>query len=172
MRIHYFQHIPFENLAIIEDWICKKGHTLSCTKFYEDIRLPPVDELDWLIIMGGFMGAYDEEEFPWLKKEKEYIREAVNNNKVVLGICLGSQLIASALGAKVYQNNEKEIGWHKIKMTEAAREFSIFNCIPDEFTFFQWHGDTFEIPESAVRIAESDACSNQGFIYKDRVIGL
>lgn len=172
MRIHYFQHIPFENLAIIEDWIHEKGHTLTATRFYEEVWFPPVEEIDWLIIMGGFMGAYDEEEFPWLIREKDYIRQCANSNKLVLGICLGSQLIASALGAKVYRNKEKEIGWHEVEFTDQGKKHPLFDFIPDKFRFFQWHGDTFEIPEGAVRIAGNDACVNQGFIYNDRVIGL
>lgn len=172
MRIHYFQHIPFEDLAAIEDWIHEKEHILTCTKFYEQVWFPQLNDIDWLIIMGGFMGAYEEDKFPWLVQEKEYIRSAIENNKIVLGICLGSQLIASALGARVYKNIEKEIGWHDVAITDAAKNIDLFNSLPDNFKFFQWHGDTFDLPHGAVRIAESEACKNQGFIYKDKVIGL
>ena len=102
MRIHYFQHIPFENLAVIENWINSRGYNLTSTKFFEKVCFPSVAEIDWLIIMGGYMSAYDEVKYPWLAEEKEFIRQAVKSDKVILGICLGSQLIASALGAKVY----------------------------------------------------------------------
>ena len=169
MKIHYLQHEPYESLGCIEDWINSKGYQVSATKFYRDSKLPELDEFDFLIIMGGPMGVSDEDKYPWLKDEKQFIRDAIDGNKIVLGICLGSQLIAAALGAKVYRNNYKEIGWFPIRV---KNDNKIFNNIPMEIISAHWHGDTFELPAGSVHIAESSACKNQAFIINERVIGL
>ena len=121
MRIHYLQHESHEGLGCIEDWAKRKGHLITSTKFYEDSKLPDLSAFDFLIIMGGSMGVNDEDKYKWLKSEKDFIKRTINSKKPVLGICLGSQLIADALGAKVYPNKYKEIGWMDIKMTEAAK---------------------------------------------------
>ena len=110
LRIHYLQHVPFEGLGYIETWAKQKDHILTSTKFYEKWTLPNIEDFDWLIIMGGPMGVYQEGEYNWLKDEKQFIKASIKKNKVVIGICLGSQLIAEALGAKVYPNTKKEIG--------------------------------------------------------------
>ena len=104
MKIHYFQHVPFEGLGNIEDWIKSKGHTLSSTHFFKNDTLPQLSEIDWLIVMGGPMNVYEENLYPWLAAEKKFIAKAINEGLRVLGICLGAQLIAAALGAKVYPN--------------------------------------------------------------------
>ncbi|WP_138503757.1 type 1 glutamine amidotransferase [Nostoc sp. PA-18-2419] len=172
MKIHYLQHVPFEGLASIEQWVRKKNYILSVTKFYNNDILPSVDDLDWLIVMGGPMNIYEDDKYPWLSLEKHFIAEAINKNKTVIGICLGSQLIADVLGSKVYQGQEKEIGWYPIKMTTEAQKSSIFASLPASFTVFHWHGDTFDLPPYAVPLAYSEACTNQAFIYGDRVLGL
>lgn len=170
MRIHYFQHVPFEGLGCIETWTQEKGHTLTYTRFYEEGVIPSVDEYDWLIIMGGPMGVDDEDGFSWLKAEKKAIKEAIKHKKKMLGICLGSQLIASVLGAKVYSNKEKEIGWFNI--TVDPESYALFGDREDRFPVFHWHGDTFELPEGAQLLASSDACKNQGYLVDQRIIGL
>ncbi len=172
MRIHILQHESFESPAIIEDWIRNKKHKLSFTKFYEDGLLPDIKKVDWLIIMGGPMSANDEDKFPWLKEEKVFIKKAIDGNKRVLGICLGSQLIASSLGCRVYRNKFKEIGWMTVGLTESAKDNYIFRSLPGTISVCQWHGETFDMPEGAVHIARSEACGNQAFIYKERVVGL
>jgi len=173
LRIHYFQHVPFEGLASIEDWARQHGHALSSTAWFEhDPVLPALDEIDWLIVMGGPMGTYEEQRLPWLRREKLFIREAIDAGKTVLGICLGAQLIASALGSAVYPGPEKEIGWWPIKKTEAGRGHPLFADMPDEFTVFHWHGDTFDLPEGAQCLAGSAACAHQAFAVGDRVLGL
>ena len=172
MRIHIFQHESFESPAIIEDWIKRKNYTLTFTRFYESNRLPQISEIDCLIIMGGPMGANDEDKFPWLKEEKDFIKKAINSGKIVLGICLGSQLIASSLGAKVYPNKHKEIGWLNVHLTEYSKDNFLFSSLPKIMKVFQWHGDTFDLPEGAVHIAGSEACTNQAFIYNERIVGL
>jgi GMP synthase-like glutamine amidotransferase len=160
-------------LGCIEYWCRAKSYPVTYTDFFEDdYSLPSPDDYDVLVIMGGPMGIYDEIEFPWLKKEKKHIKEAIEKEKTVIGICLGSQLIADTLGARVYRNKEKEIGWWRIRLTEDALEIAPFNFFEKEFTVFQWHGDTFDLPKEAIRIASSGACINQAYIYKNKVLGL
>ena len=118
------------------------------------------------------MGACDDDRFPWLTAEKRFIEQAVKADKPVLGICLGAQLLAAVSGARVYRNRHKEIGWLPITLTDEARRSPVFSLLPGRFAVFQWHGDTFDIPPGAVRIAESEACQNQGFMCGPKVIGL
>ncbi|WP_343701602.1 gamma-glutamyl-gamma-aminobutyrate hydrolase family protein [Chitinophaga sp.] len=164
MHIHYFQHAPFEGLACIEDWAAARGHTLSATRWYNNPAPPAAVEADMLIVMGGPMGVYEEDQYAWLAPEKELIRGAIAAGKPVLGICLGAQLIAAALGAKVYPNREKEIGWFPVQFHE--------DLAPSSATVFHWHGDTFDLPEGAVHLAETPACKNQAYRIGDKVYGL
>ncbi|MCP3875127.1 MAG: type 1 glutamine amidotransferase [Desulfobacteraceae bacterium] len=169
MRVHYLQHVPFEALGSMESVFIKKGHNLTCTKFYDQEALPSMQDIDWLIVMGGPMGVHDEQIYPWLEREKKFIEEAILSGKVVLGICLGAQLIAHVLGAKVYKNKHSEIGWFDIVRSKEV-ETSIFaKAIPSKAKVFHWHGDTFDIPNGAIPMAKSVACPNQGFILEDRV---
>ena len=172
MKIHYFQHVPFEGLGNIEDWIKSKGHSIFSTRFYNHDALPKLDDIDWLIIMGGPMGAYEENIYPWLSAEKKFIGQAINRGINVLGICLGAQLIASVLGAKVYPNEHKEIGWFPINITKDGRTSALFTGIPSELIAFHWHGDTFDLPNGANHLAESVVCRNQAFSYKNHVLAL
>jgi len=118
------------------------------------------------------MGVYDEQEYPWLKTEKTYLQEAIHNNKVVIGICLGAQLIAAVLGAEVYPNSHKQIGWFVVLKKPQSHNTSIGKILPESFMAFHWHGDTFAIPDGAVHLTESRACKNQAFVYGKRVIAL
>jgi GMP synthase-like glutamine amidotransferase len=171
MRIHSLHHEPFEGLANIEIWAKKKGHSITRTHLFNNEELPETSEFDWLVIMGGSMNIYEEEKFPWLKEEKNFIAKAIAANKILLGVCLGSQLIADVLGGKVSKNKNKEIGWFPISLTREARDSSIFSSLPDTFSAFHWHGDTFKIPSGAKRMAQSEGCMNQAFEC-GRTIGL
>ncbi len=172
-KIHCFRHVPFEGLGCIETWCRSKPYPIAYTNFYEaDYQIPPPTDYDALIVMGGPMGTCEEDKYEWLKLEKRAIKEAIDSNKVVIGICLGSQLIANALGAEVYKNKEKEIGWWSIQFTNEGKNIAPFDTFGDEISIFQWHGDTFDLPEGAVRIASSEACLNQAFIYDKKVLGL
>ena len=164
MKIHWLQHVPFEGLGCIEPWLVEVRHVVACTRFWAGDRLPDAESVDGLIVMGGPMGVYDEAIHPWLAEEKAFIKQIIVQNKPVLGICLGAQLIAEVLGAKVGKNKQREIGFFSL-----AGDGKIF---PPEFTAFHWHGDTFGIPDGAVHLAASAACGNQAFIYKDNVLGL
>jgi len=167
MKLHYLQHVPFEGLGMIEDWAKAQGAEISVSQLFNNDPLPEVGRFDWLVVMGGPMGIYDPDEHPWLMAEKQFIRQAIDAGKTVLGICLGAQLIADVLGAKVYPGPLKEMGWFPIQRAEGAPEL-----LPEELTVFHWHGDTFEIPEGAIRLASSAACRNQGFVYNNRVVAL
>ena len=165
------QHIPFEGLGNIHTWLQSMRADVTVTKFFESPTLLDVDDLDLLIIMGGPMSVNDEADHPWLAAEKQFIRSAIENDKAVIGICLGAQLIAGAMGAAVYPNREKEIGWFPIagEMTDGAEESFLF---PQELLVFHWHGETFDLPDGAMRLAGSTACENQAFQLGRRVIGL
>jgi GMP synthase (glutamine-hydrolysing) len=173
MRIHSLEHEPFEGLANIEAWAKSKGHTITRTRIYKNEQFPDIDDFDWLIIMGGSMSVYEEEKYPWLVPEKKFIGEAIAKKKLLLGICLGSQLIADVLGGKVRPNMNKEIGWFPVFLTQQGKRSTIFNDFPQEFKPIHWHGDTFSIPNGATWVAKSQACMNQAFDYDSgRVIGL
>jgi GMP synthase-like glutamine amidotransferase len=172
MRIHYFQHVPFEGLGNIEEWIKVRGHSLSVTHFYNNEAPPKLNDIDWLIVMGGPMGAYEDNIYPWLAAEKRFISQAINKGVKVLGICLGAQLIAAALGAKVYPNAYKEIGWFSINLTQDGGTSALFQGLPAEILVFHWHGDTFDLPSGAKHLAETIACKNQAFSYGNHVLAL
>ena len=170
MNIHYLQHVPFETLSSVEDWAYKPGNRVTATRFFEDDRLPFVDAFDMLIVLGGSMSTGDEAKYPWLKKEKELIAKAIAKGKMVLGICLGSQLIAEVLGSKVYANNEKEIGWFPVQIADSIS--SPLYIIPSETIVFHWHGDTFDLPNNASLLASTTACKNQAFFINPNILGL
>ncbi|MEW8197867.1 MAG: type 1 glutamine amidotransferase, partial [Candidatus Thiodiazotropha endolucinida] len=115
MRAHYLQHVPFEDLGSIENWLKRSGYEITRTRLYESEELPGIESVDLLVIMGGPMSVNDDQDFPWLVEEKEFIKKVIESGKPVLGICLGAQLIACSLGAEVFSNSVKEIGWIPIR---------------------------------------------------------
>lgn len=169
MRIHFIQHVAFETPGYLLQWAREHQHTVSFTHIYEAPVFPHVNDIDWLIVMGGPMGVYQEDQYTWMKPEKEFIRAVIKAGKKVLGICLGSQLVAEALGAKVYPHTQKEIGWWPVKKTGNN---AITNNLPDEFISFHWHGDTYDLPPGAVHLLQTDACAHQAFLFDNRVMGL
>jgi GMP synthase-like glutamine amidotransferase len=169
MKVHVFQHVPFEGLGSIRIWLEERDAQVGYTRFFTNDPLPPVEGVDLLIVMGGPMSVNDEAQLPWLRVEKQAVRDAIANDTAVLGICLGAQLIASAVGSRVYPNPLKEIGWFPIQgvtVREGAFRF------PAECTVFHWHGETFDLPAGAVQLAKSGQCANQAFQLKRDVIGL
>lgn len=170
MRAHYLQHVPFEGLGSIESWLKVNGCEITSTRLFESTRLPSLDECDLLVVMGGPMSANDENSCPWLVREKQFIRSAVDAGKSVLGVCLGAQLIASSLGARVYKNCHKEIGWFPVQGISQS-DGSMF-AFPHSLDVFHWHGETFDLPHGAVRLARSEGCENQAFQIGKSVIGL
>ncbi|OHB48562.1 MAG: hypothetical protein A2Y10_13440 [Planctomycetes bacterium GWF2_41_51] len=171
MKVHWLQHLPFEGLGSMGEYFRQKNITSTSTHFYLNEKLPEMDSFDWLIIMGGAMSANDDAKYSWLATEKEFIKKAIDAGKVVIGICLGAQLIAASLGVKVYQNKYKEIGWFDLKPSKEAKSTILGNCFSQIMEVFHWHGDTFDLPNGAVHLASSEATKNQGFIIDNRVIG-
>jgi len=162
--------VPFEGIGNIEAWLHDRRAAISCTRLFEEVpSLPTPGDFDLLIAMGGPMSVNDEVQLPWLRDEKRLIAQAVASGKAVLGICLGAQLIASAFGARVFPNAQKEIGWFPVFAEETADGLFRF---PPEFLAFHWHGETFELPAGAVRLAGSAACKNQAFQLGPRALGL
>ncbi|WP_040951860.1 type 1 glutamine amidotransferase [Gorillibacterium massiliense] len=172
MRLHYVQHIQMEDPGSILIWAKEKDHPVTRTLQFENDPLPALEAFDMLVIMGGPMNIYEEEHFPYLAAEKAFIRESVKAGKIVLGICLGSQLIADAIGGKVTTNPQPEIGWLPIAWTDEALADPLFSFFPQDPVVFQWHYDTFsELPEDAKVLASSVACRHQAFVYKEKVFG-
>ncbi|MBN1119044.1 MAG: amidotransferase [Bacteroidales bacterium] len=165
-KIHFIQHVHFETPGFILDWAKEKKYTTSFTYLFENEKLPRFNAFDFLVIMGGPMSVYEEDKYLFLSEEKKFIKEAIEKNKVVLGICLGAQLIAEALGSKVYSGPNKEIGWFPVEFINK----SIFNTAAS--TVFHWHGDTFDIPDEAIHLAGSEGTPNQAFIYNNKVLAL
>ena len=174
LKIHFIQHVPFEGLGCIKSWIKENNYSLTHSKIFdlENFPFPNVRDFDWLIIMGGPMSVYDTRNYPWIKDETALIKTAISKNKIVLGICLGAQLIAAAMGANVYAGSLKEIGWFPVSINPASKELGINHGIPKELTVFHWHGDTFDLPEGSIPIASSEITSNQMFIFNNRVLGI
>ncbi len=170
MRAHYLQHVPFEGLGSIESWLQNANYGITNTKFYESSVLPDVNEIDLLVVMGGPMSVNDKDEFPWLALEKKFIRDVIEKGKSVLGVCLGAQLITSAMGAQIYPNKVKEIGWFPVQAV-ASTDNSVFS-FPEKAEVFHWHGETFSLPSGATLIATSEGCENQAFQIGRSVIGL
>ncbi|MGH1472624.1 MAG: type 1 glutamine amidotransferase [Cellvibrionaceae bacterium] len=170
MRAHYLQHVRFEGLGSIESWLQSAGYEISYTQLYHSQALPSPQNIDLVIIMGGSMSVNDEENYPWLIGEKQFIKNAIEMGKPVLGICLGAQLIASAMGGEVFQNSVKEIGWFPVEAVKSEDASSF--CFPEQVEVFHWHGETFSLPPGAVQIAKSKGCENQAFQIGTTVIGL
>ena len=171
MRIHCLQHASFEGLAAIEGWTGEKRHTVNYTRLYLNEPFPAADEFDMLIVMGGPMSFDDYDTCTWLHDETTFIKKAIDAGKKVLGICLGSQLIANAIDGSAKHGKVKEIGWYPVSF-ENLEKYTGLDAFPNRFMTFHWHGDTFDIPAGATRIASSEATPNQGYIYKNNVIGL
>lgn len=172
-RLVVLQQVPFEGPGAIADWAEARGHALSRVASYRGEPAPVLASEDALLVMGGPMGVGDEERFPFLREEKLLLRAYLAARRPVLGVCLGAQLLAEVLGARVRAQGHREIGWFPLRWDWAARAVSPFGHVPDESVVFHWHGDTFSLPPGTVRVASSAACANQGFTSPDgRTVGL
>jgi GMP synthase-like glutamine amidotransferase len=172
LRLHYLQHVPFEGLGSIESWAIARACPITVTRLYANDAFPPLADFDLLVVLGGPMGVDETDTYPWLTAEKHFIKTAIHDEKSVLGICLGSQVVADVLGARVYRNAHEEIGWFPVRINPEVCQTSLLNHLPPQVTLFHWHGDTFDLPEQAIRLGSSEVCLNQGFSWQDRVLGL
>ena len=161
-----FRHVPSEDLGLIRVPLEERGIRIE----YPDLYRADIAQAAGLIFMGGPMSANDD--LPWLRQELQLISEAVERRQPLLGVCLGAQLIAKALGARVYKNPVKEIGWFDIHLTEVAARDPLFAGIGPTETVFHWHGETFDLPPGAEWLAWSEACRNQAFRASPGVYGL
>ena len=172
MRIHFFEHDPMEGIGTFDDLLFERSWTATHTHWDREETPPDPDQYDLLVVMGGPMNIYEDANFQWLPAEKAYLDQILSIDKPVLGVCLGAQLLADRLGGPVTRNEFSEIGWSDVALNPAVREpGALFEHMPSVSNVFQWHGDTFAIPEGATPIGSSKACANQGFI-KGNAIGL
>lgn len=171
MQVLAFRHAPLEGIGLIAAAL--ERHHVTCRPV--DLYTPPAEvpelaDAAGLILMGGPMSVNDD--LPWIRQEIAAIQSAAARGMPVLGVCLGAQLIARALGARVYPNGEKEIGWSPLHWTAAAGSDSLFAGLPNPQMVFQWHGETFDLPQGAEHLAYSDACRNQAFRARENVYGI
>ncbi len=174
MKIHVYQHVPFEGPGTIADWAASRKHRISISRWYEQQEAQENADADaeWLVVMGGPMGVHDQSEHPWLTVEKRHIEAAIRSGKTVLGICLGAQLVAEVLGAAVYRNGQREIGWWPLQRDPGIEASRLSGFLPERMEVFHWHGDTFSLPDGSVPVGSSEACACQGFICEDRIVAL
>jgi GMP synthase-like glutamine amidotransferase len=169
-QARFFQHVPFEGPGSIGPWLEARGWSIRTTRLFDEPILPELDDVDLLVVLGGPMSVNDEPTLPWLAPEKAFVRAAIAAGKPVLGICLGAQMIASALGARVYPNAVKEIGWFPVHGVPGSDDGGF--VFPPSVEVFHWHGETFDLPDGALRLASSPACINQAFRVGRATIGL
>lgn len=163
MRLHVIQHVGHEGPGAIGSWARAREHAVAVTRLDRGEPLPAVADFDALVLMGGPMSANDEAIYPWLSAEKHLLEGAIQADRRILGVCLGAQIIASALGRRVYAASRPEIGWFPVRVRPEAARSRAFAAMPPVFTPFHWHGETFDLPEGAVHLAETDACPHQAF---------
>jgi len=172
MKLHYFQHVPFEGPGSISQWAASKSYPVNATRWDLGEIPPSLSGFDLLVVMGGPMSVHDTSRHSWLSIEMEYLRRAIDKNKTILGICLGAQLLAQVLGAEITANDHPEIGWFPITRSERLSDTGLHAIIPAKMEVFHWHAETFTLPDECSPIAASDACANQGFLFGNKVIGL
>lgn len=164
MRIHFLEHETYEGDTNIDLWAQKNNFELNRTFLFKNVSFPSMDEYDLLVVTGSLVHVWEVDKHAWLAPEKDYIKKAVQKGKVILGLCFGAQLLAEALGSRVFVNNHTEIGWHNIQLTSAGLDNSIFQNLPEEFMSFHWHSAHFSLPPGCSRLAFSRASENQAFV--------
>jgi len=166
------QHIECETPGTIADALKAAAISLQTVNAYKGEPIPKeMGAAAGLVIMGGPMGVYEEDRYPFLCEEIRLIEQAVKEDKAVLGVCLGSQLLAKALGARVTKGKRKEIGWNPVSLTEGATKDRLWTGVEPSFTAYHWHGDVFDLPRGAEPLASSALTSCQAFRYGDRAYG-
>ena len=171
-KIVILQHIHCETPGIISDCLQSADIDIHYIRTFEGDPIPSsMNALDGLIVMGGPMSVYDYEKFRFLLEEQRLIEAALRDDKPVLGVCLGSQLLAATLGANVKSGAQKEIGWHPITLLQSAARDDLWKDLPQQFMAYHWHGDVFDLPHEAVSLASSELTPCQGFRYGANAYG-
>lgn len=171
MKILFVLHAAFEKPGCIETWANKNGHLIEKSSPYRGETLPEIDKFDFLVVMGGPQSPLEIDKAPYLSDEIVLIKEAIQKNKKILGICLGAQLIGEALGAKTERSPQREIGMHLVELLDDAKSDPVFSQFPRKFDVMHWHSDMPGIAEGAVLLAKSEGCPRQAFRYGDRIYG-
>ncbi len=176
MSVLIVKNIPAEGPGTIEEYLKKKGTPYKIVEFSKGEQAADIEGYSHLVVMGAPMAVYERDRYPYLRTEADLIRDFIERGKAVLGICLGAQMIAHALGAKVYPGGIKEIGWYRVEITPEGMGDPVFSNLSVNSTpwadVFQWHGDTFDLPEKAVRVSTSETYQNQAFRYGNSVYAL
>ncbi len=169
-KILVCQHVAYEPLGTFDPLLKQYGLRIRYINFgrFPDHQ-PSLNGYRGLVLLGGPMCLDQMDQYPHLKHEIQMVEDAMKLNIPVLGICLGAQIISHALGAKVYSNEEKEIGWYDVELTEAGKTNPLFQNFGSQEKIFQWHGDTFDLPKGSTHLARSKSCDNQAFAYGDNV---
>jgi GMP synthase-like glutamine amidotransferase len=171
MKLHFLEHEPVDIcLNNITSWAEKKGYLINRTDVSKGDQLPPQNNYDWLIVLGGFQHAWEEHIHPWLADEKRFISEALSADKIILGICFGAQLLAEVLGGRVFPNKQKEIGWYNVRLSAEGKQSFLFKSVPDSFLTFHWHSDHFSLPPGCTGLASSEPTPYQAYTHKNQRI--
>ena len=163
--------MPFEGAGLISEWMAARGYAFERIALWDGDALPDPASLDLLVIMGGPMNVDEESAYPWPQAEKRWLQSVLAGDVRVLGVCLGAQLIARALGARVFRGPVQEVGWFPVTRVTGVRH-PVGDALPASFDAYHWHGDTFELPAGAVHLASSALYAQQAFAVGDRVVGL
>jgi GMP synthase (glutamine-hydrolysing) len=167
------QHAACEGPGAIGDALRRRGLSLRTVRAYAGEPVPATLATSRaLLVMGGPIGVYETDRHPHLRDELRLIEDTLRRDSPVLGVCLGSQLLAAALGARVYPSGGKEIGWYRVDLSDGAASDALFRDLPRSFTALHWHGDIFDLPQGAVRLAASEMTERQAFRYGAHAYGL
>ena len=171
LSVLVLQHDPHDGPGYLGEALLRRGASLTNVRLDEGEAVPNISDYDMVLVMGGTMNVYQEDRYPWLKEETADIRRAVQEDKAVLGVCLGGQLLAKAMDARVHVGAATEIGLTPIGLTEAGKVDPLFEGL-SQIEAVEWHDDAFDIPSGAVALASSEGCANQAFRFGRRAYGL
>ena len=171
--IYFLQHEPIEGPGMLKPLFENNGFKTEVIKLFDDEPLPEdINSIEAIVILGGPMNVYEEDKYPYLRKEDDFLKQIIKKDMPCLGICLGSQLLAKAEKAHVRKAPAKEVGWFNVTLTENGKKDELFHLVNGQIDVFQWHEDTFELPMGAVLLAEAMTCKNQAFRLGNNVYGL
>lgn len=172
-RAVVIRHVAFEDLDSFAEPLIQHGYGIEYVDAgLDDLYQPGLADSDLLVVLGGPISAVDDRQYPFLADEARLLERRLNADRPTLGICLGAQLMARALGSRVYGASAKEIGWGPLSLTEAGGASALRHLAPDKTSVLHWHGDTFDLPRGAVLLASTAVCENQAFLWGTRGLAL